>query len=438
MVSGNEDALSCHLGYTMDKYITTYCLLLTDYQSHPIFSFEGRNEKSGEVVRGVREATSHAALGQDLLSEGVLLTRYVQQRKKSGGGLMLSGILNHVPVIERQLFARYFALMLRAGLDVKGSLTALRQQTKNKPLQTALESIQQDIERGRTLAEGMSAFPNAFPTLFVSFIEVGEATGRLQESLEVLAQQLQKQYELRRAIRGGLLYPIVIVASMLAVGIAMMIFVVPRLIEVFEGFDVELPLPTRILIGTSNIFQNYWLWLILGGSAGVIGLYFLLRMPVVKARVLHILLLMPVIGPIMQKINLARFARNLGSLLQSGVSYIKALGILGDNTPNPSYAQVFAAAREHVKQGRTLSAFLETKPKLFPPIVVNMLKVGEETGTLDQVLNETALFYEGEVDQTMKNLTSIMEPVLMVLVGLAVGALAVSIISPIYDLVNVI
>lgn len=170
----------------------------------------------------------------------------------------------------------------------------------------------------------------------------------------------------------------------------------------------------------------------------VAGAWGLMRVAAVRALVLHGLLLTPVVGPIMQKVNLARFARNLGSLLASGVSFIKALDILGTNTPHPSYARVLTAAREHVKQGKELSAFLEDFKRLFPPIVINIIKVGEETGALDEVLKEVALFYEGEVDQTMKNLTSIMEPILMILVGLAVGALAVSIISPIYDLVNVI
>ncbi|PIT98026.1 MAG: hypothetical protein COT71_02955 [Candidatus Andersenbacteria bacterium CG10_big_fil_rev_8_21_14_0_10_54_11] len=403
----------------------------------PLYTFEGRNEKTGEVVRGVREAASHTALGEELLSGGILLTRYAQRSHKTQPSL-LSLLTGRVPVIERQLFARYFALMLRAGLDVKGSLQALQQQTRSKPMGEALATMRESIERGQTLAESMQAFPRVFPPLFVSFIQVGESTGRLQESLEVLADQLQKEYELRRAVRGGLLYPAVIVVAMIAVGVAMMYFVIPRLVEIFEGFDVELPLPTRILIFLSNAVQHYWALLLLGVGAAGAAAVLLLRMQLVRSRLLHWLLLAPVVGPIMRQVNLARFSRNLGSLLGSGVPYLKALEVLGENTPHPSYARVITAARGSVKQGRELSAYLVDYPRLFPPIVVNVLKVGEKTGTLDQVLKETALFYEGEVDQTMKNLTSVMEPILMVLVGLAVGALAVSVISPIYDLVNVI
>ncbi len=404
----------------------------------PLYTFEGRNEKTGEVTRGVRESPTHAALGQDLLSEGVLLTRYVQKTQSTPGGSILSAVLNKVPTIERALFARYFALMLRAGLDVKRAIGALQKQTKNKPMQKALETVHQDVERGKTLAESMQKFPNAFPPIFVSFVQVGEATGRLQESLEVLADQLQKEYELKRAIKGGLMYPIVIILALIAVGIAMMYFVVPKLVEVFEGFDVDLPVPTRVLIWMSGVFQNYWYLLILGTLVLIVGGWGLLRVKSVKASVMHGMLYVPIIGPIIVEINLARFARNLGSLLKSGVSFVKALEILGSNSPHPSYAKVFVAAREHVKQGKELSDYLDGFNRMFPPIVINVLKVGEETGALDEVLNEVALFYEGEVDQTMKNLTSIMEPVLMILVGLAVGALAVSVISPIYDLVNVI
>jgi type IV pilus assembly protein PilC len=403
-----------------------------------IYSFEGRKEKTGELVRGLREASSHAALGRDLLSEGVLLTRYTQKSQKLQKATLYSAIFNRVPVIERALFARYFGLMLRAGLDVKRSLSALGQQTRNKSMKAALEAIYNDVERGKTLAESMDVFPHIFTPLFVSFIRVGETTGRLQESLTVLAEQLQKEYELTRAVRGALLYPAVIVSALLTVAVAMMYFVVPKLAEVFEGFDVELPLPTRILMGASDVFQLYWYLFFVGAVMAAGFFWWLLRVQSVKAAVMHWLLYIPVIGPIMQKINLARFSRNLSSLLRSGVSFIKALNILSNNTPHPSYAKVFAAAREHVKQGKELSIFLEDFKRLFPPIVVNIIKTGEETGALDQVLDETALFYEGEVDQTMKNLTSIVEPILMVVVGLAVGVLAVSIISPIYNLVDVI
>ena len=354
-----------------------------------------------------------------------MLTRYTQKVQRLPGATLYSMIFNRVPVIERVLFSRYFSLMLRAGMDVKRSLQALQQQTRSKPLKMALESVYHDIERGRTLAESMQVFPAAFPPMFISFIEVGETTGRLQESLEVLASQLQKEYELRRAVKGGLMYPAVF-------------FVVPKLVEVFEGFNVQLPIATRILIFASDIFQNYWMWIFIGVFVLLVGAWGLMQVKSVYAVVNEGLLHLPIFGGIIQKVNLGRFARNLSSLLQSGVSFIRALEILGQNTPHPSYARVFSAAREHVRQGKELSSFLADFQRLFPPIVINVIKVGEETGALDQVLAETALFYESEVDQTMKNLTSIMEPILMVAVGLAVGALAVSVISPIYDLVNVV
>lgn len=404
----------------------------------PIYAFEGRNEQTGEIITGMREASSHAMLGQDLLTEGILLTRFEEKKQRLQGAAFFSAIFQRVAIIEKVLFARYFALMLRAGLDVKRALATLQQQTRSKPMQEALGIVVQGIERGQTLAESMSGFPNVFSDLFVSFVRVGESTGRLQESLEILAAQLQKEFELRRAVRGGMLYPIVIVIALFAVGFAMMVFVVPKLVEVFEGFDVELPLPTRILIGVSGFMETYW-YIVLIAIAVIVTIgWWLYRMKSVRETVLHTFLYVPIIGPIMQKVNLARFSRNLSSLLSSGVSFIESLEILGDNTPHPSYAKIFEAAEDHVKQGKVLSDFLMEFKRLFPPLVTNIIKVGEETGELDDVLKEVALFYEGEVDQTMKNLTSIMEPVLMVGIGLAVGGLAISIISPIYSLVNVI
>lgn len=404
----------------------------------PIYAFEGRNEETGERVTGLREAASHAMLGQDLLQEGVLLTRFEERSQRLPGATLFSAVFARVPVLEKMLFARYFALMLRAGLDVKRSLSALQQQTRNKAMRAAVEAVYQGIERGQTLADSMETYPNAFPSMFTGFVRVGETTGKLQETLEILAEQLHKEYDLRRAVRGGLLYPAVILIALVTVAVAMMIFVVPKLVDVFEGFNVELPLTTRILIAVSRFFQHYWYVAIGLTLLALVGSWLLWRLRSVRESLLHALLYAPIVGSIMQKVNLARFSRNLSSLLESGVPFVQALDILGENTPHPSYAKVFLAARDHVKSGKVMSQFLADFRRLFPPLVINIAQVGEETGELSGVLKEVALFYESEVDQTMKNLTSIMEPVLMIVIGIAVGALAISIISPIYGLVNVI
>ncbi|MAF81010.1 hypothetical protein CL628_03275 [bacterium] len=404
----------------------------------PLYNYRGRREASGEVVRGVREAGSHAELGQVLLQEGVLLTRYELQRKKTASSVFFSSLTSHVPVLERVLFARYFALMLRAGLDVKQALGALAEQTKGKPMKVAINGVLQKVDRGSTLADSMASFPNAFPELFVGFIRVGETTGRLQESLEILSEQLQKEYDLRRAVKGALLYPAVIISALVAVMFAMLVFVVPKLADVFEGFDVDLPLATRVLLGIGSFFEVYWWLALILLAALVAGVWFSWKLKSVRGAMLRIFTITPVLGSIIQQVNLARFTRNLSSLLRSGVSYVEALGILGENTPHIGFAAVFQSAQDHVKQGKLLSEHLVKYRRLFPPLVVNVIKVGEETGALDEVLEEIAVFYESEVDQVMRNLTSILEPILMVGIGLAVGALAISVISPIYNLVNVI
>lgn len=403
----------------------------------PTYTFTGRNEQTGAPVTGTREAASHALLGQDLLEEGILLTSF-EMKKERKSGVALGFLFSRVPVLERLLFARYFALMLRAGLDLKTSLATLQKQTKNRTLADAIIGVRQGVEKGQSLADSMRPYPHAFPELFVGFIGVGETTGKLQETLEILAQQLQKEFELRRAVRGGMLYPIVIITTLVAVGFAMMIFVVPKLVEIFKGFDVELPLMTRILIWFSNAFSQYWYIFIIVAIVLIAALWWIMRIPKAKKSIMALLLYSPVFGPITKSINIARFSRNLSSLLSSGVGFAEALSILGNNTPHPVYAQVFHEAEEYVKQGKSLSQFFEGYNHLFPPLVVNIMGVGEQTGELAAVLQEVASFYEGEVDQTMKNLTSVMEPVLMVLIGLAVGALAISVISPIYGLVNVI
>ncbi len=403
----------------------------------PTYIYKGRNEQTGALVTGTREAASHAVLGQDLLDEGVLLTSFEVQKEHQRLSI-ISFFTLRVPVLEQVLFTRYFALMLRAGLDIKSSLATLQKQTHNRALSRAIAATYQGVERGQSLAESMRPYPYAFPDMFVGFIGVGETTGKLQETLEVLAAQLQKEFELRRAVRGGMLYPIVILTALVAVGTAMMIFVVPKLVDIFAGFNVELPLLTRMLIATSKFFSQYWYIVLVVLLVFSSLTWWLLKIPKIKKQVMKAFLYTPVLGSIMKDINVARFARNLSSLLSSGVAFAEALTILGKNTPHPLYAEVFHTAEEYVKQGKSLSEFFATKERLFPPLVVNIMGVGEQTGELSAVLQEVASFYEGEVDQTMKNLTSIMEPVLMIAIGLGVGALAISVISPIYGLVNVI
>jgi type IV pilus assembly protein PilC len=399
------------------------------------YLFKGRNSKTGELVAGTREAVSHTVLGQDLLHEGVLLTSFVDAKKKNALSIELFA---HVPVLERVLFARYFSLMLRAGLDVKNALGTLAQQTKNKTLSNSITAVKEGIEKGKTLSDSMRPYSKAFPSMFVSFVGVGEATGKLQETLEILALQLQKEYELRRAIQGGMMYPLVIVTALFAVGVAMMIFVIPKLVDIFAGFHVQLPLMTRVLLGTSSFISAYW-YLVLGVVV-ILAVFFRMAQKTASGKLIiaKVFLMTPVVGPIMRQINIARLSRNLSSLLGSGVGFIEALEIMGNNSPNPVYANIFLGAVAYVKQGKLLSDFFTEYPKLIPPLVVSIMSVGEQTGELASVLQEVASFYEGEVDQTMKNLTSIMEPVLMIVIGLAVGALAISIISPIYSLVNVI
>ena len=404
----------------------------------PLYSYEGRHQQSSEKVSGVRQAASHAALGQVLLREGILLTHYKLKSSSRFGLRSLLQSLQRVPAIERVLFTRYFSLMIRAGLDVKKALVALERQAKNKQLKEAIGGIKNSIDRGTTLADGMSFYPVVFPPIFISMVRVGEATGKLEETLKLLAIQLQKEYELKRAVRGGLLYPAVIMTAIVAVSIAMLVFVIPKLAEIFEGFEVDLPLTTRVLLSFGSFFEVYWWLVIIGVVLLVAGIRGLLKVKAVKDMVLQGFLYVPIIGKIMRQVNLGRFARNLSSLLQSGVSYVDALRLLGANTPHGSYAKVYLEAAEYVQKGQLLSQFLIRHERLFPPLVVSVIEVGEETGSMAEVLLEIAQFYESEVDQVMKNMASVMEPFLMIVIGLVVGTLAVSVISPIYSLVNVI
>ena len=346
----------------------------------------------------------------------------------------LSKILKRVSLVDKMLFARYLAVMIRAGISFSRALKVLSEQTKNQYFAEIIGQVNDDIKKGEPLADSLAKHPKIFNELFVNMIRVGETGGNLEEVLGNLAEQMKKDHEVVSKVRGAMVYPAVILIAMIIIGTLMMIFVVPTLLATFRELKMELPFATRMIIAVSDAFQNHGLAIIAG-----LPIFFWLFSVAIKTgkgkRYFDFFLLrLPIFGAIIKKVNVARFSRTLSSLTESGVSINKSLSIISRTLTNTYYRESLESATKEIQKGVNLSDTVSCRKKLYPILMVNMIKVGEETGTLGKSLEQVAEFYEEEVRQITENLSSIIEPILMMIIGAAVGFFAISMIQPIYSL----
>jgi type IV pilus assembly protein PilC len=353
-----------------------------------------------------------------------------KNKKKS----LLSMRLQRISMRDKIVFTQNLQIMLRTGLSLARALKTLSQQVRNKRFAEVITGLHSHIEQGTTMAESLKLYPKVFPELYVSMVASGELAGNLDDVLEYLYKQLKKDHELVSKIRGALIYPTLVIVAMVGIGAVMMIFVIPRLIGIFEEFNTTLPLPTRILIGLSSFITSQGWWLAIVLALLFFGLVRWYKTQSGKKFVHQIFLKTPILSPIIQKINLARFARTLSSLIKTDIHVVKALHITSMTVGNVLYRLALQEVAEDVQKGVNISQSLLKFTRLFPAMVVQMITVGEESGEVDDVLAETAGFYEDDIDAVMRNLPQIIEPVLIVVLGVAVGGMAVAIIMPMYSL----
>ena len=339
-------------------------------------------------------------------------------------------------LVVKMLFTRHLGVMLKAGLPFSRSISVLSEQTNNAYFAEILQSVQEDVQKGNSLADSLAKYPKAFDNLFVSMIRVGELGGNLEEVLNVLYIQLKKEHELSSRVKGAMMYPAVILLAMVAIGTLMMMFVVPSLLNIFREMNVELPLSTKIIVFISDALQNHGIFIFLGFAA-LAGLFFWsIKTPKGKKYFDYFLLRLPVINGIIAKVNMARFSRTLSSMIASGISIVEALEIISNTLGNTYYKESTEEACQYIQKGIELSEIIGRYDKLYQPLMVHMIEVGEETGTLESTLKQVAEFYEGEIEQITSNMSSIIEPILMLVMGGAVGFFAVSMLQPMYGIME--
>ena len=400
----------------------------------PQFTYTARN-KEGQKVSNTVDAADHRAAGEALRAHGMLPTSIRAQKR----GVLpkfnsLAAALARVSLLEKLTFAKNLSVTLKAGLPLARALAILAKQMPNPYFQKVVADVGQRVESGKALSESLAAYPKVFPPLFVNMVKVGETSGGLDETLEYLAGQISRDYNLLRRTRGAMMYPAVVLFALLAIGYLMFTFVLPKLTDSLQQFNTQLPVLTRVIIAVVNVFSQYSLVVLFVFLAAVAGFVAWHRTPAGRRAVHRLLLSLPLISTIIKKLNLARFTIIFGGLLKSGTPIVEALSVTARTMTNVYYEDAIADASEKVKIGVNLVAALERYPKLFTPMVTQMVSVGEESGTMEKVLEEVAVFYEAEVDDTVKNLSSIIEPVLVIVIGAVVGLLAVGLILPIYSI----
>ncbi len=397
------------------------------------FVWKGRTT-AGEVQGGELALDSREAVLAQLRRQRIIVTSVREKPRDIKINLPWA---QGVKTKDLAVFTRQFATMINAGLPLVQSLEILGRQTERDNFKEIIETVTGDVESGSTLHEAMAKHPKAFDKLYTNMVGAGEAGGILDEILQRLASYIEKADSLKRKVKGAMTYPAVVMTVAIGVTVFMLAVIIPTFAKMFSDFGHALPLPTRIVLMLSDGLRAYWWLLLILGVGGAFGLKHYYKTDQGKHVIDRAVLRVPVLGEVLRKAAVARFTRTLGTLVSSGVPILNGLEITANTAGNIIISDAVMATRTSIGQGETIAKPL-SEAEVFPPMVVQMIAVGEETGALDQMLTRIADFYDDEVDTAVSSLTSIIEPVMIVVMGLLVGGMVVAMYMPMLNLVNVV
>jgi type IV pilus assembly protein PilC len=399
------------------------------------FKYKIQNKKN-EIIEGIAESPDKFILARELREKGDAPISIEEFKDKTGAFSMKMKIFSRVSLAQKIMFTNNLSGMLSAGLSLNRALSILDKQSTNPALNKVLNSLTEDINKGNTLSEGMKKFPKVFSGVFVPMVHSGEESGNLPKILIEIGLNLKKSYDLKKKIKGAMTYPTIILIAMLGIGTFMMIYVVPTLTKTFKDVGTELPGSTKVIIWISDtISQHTFLFMLIIGVV-IFGMILLSKIKLVRRYLDRFILHIPVIGKIIKEVNTARTARTLSSLLLSGVNISNSLSITEEVLQNVHYKELIHKSIASIEKGVALSLSFKENTFLYPVMMGEMIEVGEETGNLSKMLLDIANFYEAEVDNKTKDLSTIIEPILMVFIGGAVGFFAVSMITPMYSVMD--
>ena len=398
----------------------------------PVFQYTARTLK-GELVNDKIDLPSR----DDVIAHLRKNRMVVVQVRQAPTELRLPKLGAGIKTRDVVVFTRQFATMINAGLPLVQALDILAQQTENKRLAETTRQVVYDVESGHTLADALRKHPKAYSDLYVNMVAAGEAGGILDTILVRLAQFLEKNDAIVRKVKGAMIYPAVIISVAVIAISVLLIFVIPTFQNMFASVNLDLPLPTRVVIGMSNVLKHYW-WAIIAvmvGSVFMINRYY--KTAPGRLQIDALLLRLPVLGDVIRKAAVSRFTRTLSTLISSGVSILDGLEITARTAGNMVIHNAVMESRASIAGGETIAAPLQ-KSAVFPPMVISMIAVGEQTGGLDEMLSKIADFYDEEVDAAVSALLSLMEPIMIVVLGVIVGGMVVAMYLPIFDMVNAV
>ncbi len=395
-------------------------------------------DADGKMVKGQLEADSVPLVAARLRDMGYAPVEIRPVSLNLKREINIPGITDRVPLKEVALMSRQLATMVAAGLTLVRALGVLADQIESKPLREAMLQVRQEVEQGSSLSTSLEKLPKIFPPLYIAMVRAGEVGGELDSVLLKLSDTLEKQVELRQKVKSAMSYPAIVFCAVVVIVTAMMIFIVPIFKHLFTSLNGTLPLPTRIVIGISNIVVSVWLLVVI---AAIVLIVVLVRRwiatPNGRRKWDALKLRPPVFGPLSHKVALARFCTTFSSLLSAGVPVIEALDIVAANAGNQVVADALIGAQDGVREGKNLSTILARYP-VMPIMLTQMVETGEESGALDDMLDKVATFYDNEVNATVDSLTSILEPLIILFMGACIGAIVISLYLPMFDYVKLL
>jgi type IV pilus assembly protein PilC len=396
----------------------------------PLFTYTGTT-KSGTPAKGQITAETQKEATELLHRQHLIVTDIKTKNELH----LIPSFGNKVPFKEKIIFTRQLAVMIKSGLPVVEALTALQEQTDSKNLSKIIGNVVQDIKGGTNLSQALAKFPTVFPPIYTNVVKSGEQSGKLEEVLLNMSDQLEKDYDLVARAKGAMIYPAIILTALIGVMFFISFFIIPQLNEVFSEMGGELPITTKILLKTSMALRQYAVFVFIGLSILAFILRRYIKTPSGQLVYDQIKLKAPVFGLLMKKLYMARFSRTMAMLISAGLPMLEVIKTSGEVINNAVYKKSFQTMADQVENGIQLSKILN-EDKNFPPMVHHMISIGEQSGKLDYVLDQLATFFEKEVDNTTRNLSSMIEPLLMVVMGFGVGFVVISVMGPITNLAN--
>jgi len=400
----------------------------------PIFFYTAKS-LDGKTRTGVQESINLRELAQNLKSEGLILIKADTQSDLQKKKLRVY-FFEKVSISEKMLMTRNLWIMIATGLSLVKGFNILSAQAKSKKMKSALLDISSEIGKGKSLAESFKKYPDIFSDLYINMIKSGEESGTLEEVLQVLSLQLEREKEMKDKVQKALIYPAILVFTMLSIGLLLVLFVFPKINNLFKNLNADLPITTKIILGMGDFLLAYWYFLLLAVFLLGAIFYFLIKTKSGKFFVDTVLLKIPIISSLIKKSNSAAFVRSLSSLMTAGVPLIRSLQITAGNVSNSHFKEALYESAKRVEKGEKLFNSLKPNQHILPYGTIEMIEIGEETGKTSTILKKLAEFYEEEVSNAADSLAVIIEPVLIVILGLVVGTFAISIIGPLYSVLG--